>query len=138
MIWAIGVVELKLPWTNYFDDYPILTPGGIALSTMSAAKCMLKLLGVGFAENKLEPFATQAEVLGVVVDCSRVGDGKLVYRLSLVIDCYFLFPKIPLINFPCLKNYPAAVLLSTPPPKAVSLTHTLCHACIRSAFGFYL
>ena len=82
MIWAIGVVELKLPWTNYFDDYPILTPSGIALSTMSAAKCMLKLLGVGFAENKLEPFATQAEVLGVVVDCSQVGDGKLVYSMK--------------------------------------------------------
>ena len=43
---------------------------------------MLKLLGVGFAENKLEPFATQAEVLGVVVDCSQVGDGKLVYSMK--------------------------------------------------------
>ena len=82
MIWAIGVVELKLPWTNYFDDYPIVTPAGISLSTMPAAKCMLKLVGLGFAENKLEPFAARAEVLGVVVDCSHVANGKLIYSMK--------------------------------------------------------
>ena len=95
MIWAIGVTELRLPWVNYFDDYPILTPGEISASTMAAAKGMLKLLGFGFAENKLEPFATSAEVLGVVVDCGLVSEGKLVYAmkesrrqgLSLLVCC---------------------------------------------------
>ena len=43
---------------------------------------MLKLLGFGFAENKLEPFATSAEVLGVVVDCGLVSEGKLVYAMK--------------------------------------------------------
>ncbi|CAL1153917.1 unnamed protein product [Cladocopium goreaui] len=82
MIWAIGVTELRLPWVNYFDDYPILTPSEISASTMAAAKGMLKLLGFGFAENKLEPFATSAEVLGVVVDCGLVSEGKLVYAMK--------------------------------------------------------
>ena len=82
MIWAIGVIELRLPWVNYFDDYPIFTPSEISASTMAAAKGMLKLLGFGFAENKLEPFATRAEVLGVVVDCSLVSEGKLVYAMK--------------------------------------------------------
>eukprot|EP00435_Cladocopium_sp_Y103_P070955 s1184_g36.t1 len=82
LIWAIGVEELRLPWVNYFDDYPVLSPSGIAASTLSSAKGMLKLLGFRFAENKLEPFAEQAEVLGVVVDCRLVGDAKLVYAMK--------------------------------------------------------
>ena len=29
MIWAIGVVELRLAWVNYFDDYALMTLSGI-------------------------------------------------------------------------------------------------------------
>jgi hypothetical protein len=82
MIWSIGVVELKLPWVNYFDDYPLMTLSGIATSSMAAAKGMLKLLGISFAENKLEPFSPSAEILGVVVDCSQVSSGNLIYSMK--------------------------------------------------------
>lgn len=82
MIWAIGVVEMRLPWVNYFDDYPLMSPKGISVSSVAAAKGMLKLIGVNFAENKLEPLAQKAEILGVVVECDRVKDGTLVYSMK--------------------------------------------------------
>ena len=49
---------------------------------MSSAKAMLKLLGFSFAENKLEPFGETAEVLGVVVDCRSVHEGKMIYSMK--------------------------------------------------------
>ena len=82
MIWAIGVTTLNLPWVNYFDGYPIMSPNGIESSTMSSSKALLKLLGFSFAENKLEPFGETAEVLGVVVDCRQVHEGRLIYSMK--------------------------------------------------------
>eukprot|EP00435_Cladocopium_sp_Y103_P058987 s612_g21.t1 len=83
LIWAVGVVELKLPWVNYFDDYPLMTPSGIAVSTLSAAKGMLHILGFKYAEHKLEAPKKSAEVLGVNVDCSKVHTlGELRYVMK--------------------------------------------------------
>ena len=82
LLWAIGVAELMIPWVNYFDDYPMVSPGAIATSTLSAAKSMLHLLGFKYAAHKLEQPKAKSEVLGVVVDCEDVlGAGVL--RLSM-------------------------------------------------------
>eukprot|EP00435_Cladocopium_sp_Y103_P026443 s3298_g6.t1 len=83
LLWAIGVVELKLPWVNYFDDYPLMSPSNISVSTVSAAKGMLHILGFKYAEHKLEAPKEAAEVLGVNVDCSSVCDlGELRYVMK--------------------------------------------------------
>ena len=93
LIWALGVVCLKLAWVNYFDDYPLMTPSSITTSTISAAKGMLHILGFKYAENKLEPPKEVAEVLGVSVDCSDVckrGEIKYVIKESRrleVLEC---------------------------------------------------
>ena len=47
-------------------------------STLGSIKTMLKILGFDYAEDKLEPFSREAEMLGVVVDLSRTRDGKIV------------------------------------------------------------
>lgn len=82
LVWAWGVTKLKLPWVNYFDDYPIASPRGLLTSSLSAAKGMLRMLGFKFAEEKLKPFAPRAEVLGVIVDCSRLELGELSYCMK--------------------------------------------------------
>lgn len=83
LLWAIGVVELMIPWVNYFDDYPMVSPGAIATSTLSAAKSMLHLLGFKYAAHKLEQPKGKSEVLGVVVDCDDVlGAGILRFSMK--------------------------------------------------------
>ena len=49
LVWAQCVKLLKLPWLNYYDDYPMVSPAAISISTMSAAKSFLHLLG--FSSN---------------------------------------------------------------------------------------
>lgn len=82
MLWAFGVRELRIPWLNYFDDYPILAMSGIQDSTMASAKTMMRLMGVAFAESKLAPFAEQAEVLGLNIDCSDASNNSLKIRMK--------------------------------------------------------
>eukprot|EP00435_Cladocopium_sp_Y103_P004644 s2855_g1.t1 len=85
LLWAIGVVELRLPWVNYFDDYPLMTPSSISTSTVSAAKSMMHILGFKYAEHKLETPKESAEILGVNVDCSGVrslGEVKYIMKES--------------------------------------------------------
>lgn len=82
LIWGLGVVLLKLPWLNYYDDYPMVSPAAISVSTMSAAKSFLHLLGFKFSEAKLSPFGGEAEILGVVVDSNRCDKGEIRYRMK--------------------------------------------------------
>eukprot|EP00435_Cladocopium_sp_Y103_P074060 s119_g46.t1 len=82
MVWGIGVTALKLPWVNYFDDYPLIAPRSLAVSTLSAAKGMLHLLGIKFSEQKLNPMSESAEVLGVVVECSKVASGEISFKMK--------------------------------------------------------
>ena len=82
LVWALGVKLLRIPWLNYYDDYPIVSPAAISGSTLSSAKTFLHLLGLKFSEAKLEPFKSEAEILGVVVDCSRCHLGDIQYRMK--------------------------------------------------------
>ena len=45
---------------------------------MGSIKAMLKILGFEYAEDKLQPFSREAEMLGMVVNLSQTFDGKIV------------------------------------------------------------
>ena len=66
-----------MPWSSYFDDFPVVTPSVLAASTMGTMTAMLDLLGFEYAKHKLQPFAPKADVLGVTVDFEKVGEDKV-------------------------------------------------------------
>ena len=82
LVWALGILYLKIPWLNYYDDYPMVSPSAIATSSMSSAKGLLHVLGISFSETKLKPFDRQGEVLGLVVDTGDFGKGKIHYKMK--------------------------------------------------------
>ena len=65
LLWRLGV-QLGVIWGSYFDDYPTICHSLHAASTMTCVQGLFKLLGFGFAEDKLAPFETRAEMLGYV------------------------------------------------------------------------
>lgn len=69
--------QLGILWSNYFDDFPIVTHQKNTSSTMVAAKGLLSLFGFTYAQDKLNPFGKQAEVLGVVVDLADTPKGEV-------------------------------------------------------------
>ncbi|CAE7566848.1 unnamed protein product [Symbiodinium sp. CCMP2592] len=79
LFWRIGV-ELCVPWCNFYDDFPVMSPGGIAANTMETMIALCNLLGFRFASDKLSPFKAQATMLGVEVDCSRFSEGLVLVR----------------------------------------------------------
>ena len=82
LVRALGVKLLRLPWLNYFDDYPVISPAAISISTMSAAKSFLHLIGFKFSEAKLAPFGCESEILGVVVDSNNCHNGEIRYKMK--------------------------------------------------------
>ena len=73
-------VELCLPWCNFYDDFPIMSPEGIAANTMDTMIALCDLLGFRFASDKLSPFSPRATVLGIEVDCARAAENLLLVR----------------------------------------------------------
>ena len=63
---ALGVC-----WASYFDDYPMASHALTESSTMAACKSLLSLLGFDYADDKLNPFAQLADMLGVQLDVSE-------------------------------------------------------------------
>ena len=82
LLWGIGLHYLMLPWVNYFDDFPLMSPRELLASTLAAAKALFKLLGFEISVDKLKPFEDTAEVLGVVIDCEKFLDAKLTFRMK--------------------------------------------------------
>ena len=82
LLWAIGVYFLKLPWFNYFDDFPIISPAGVCSNTLAVSKTLFRLLGFGISVDKLKPFDNKAEILGIVVDSELFPEGKLKFRMK--------------------------------------------------------
>ena len=80
---ALGIV-----WSSYFDDFPMVSHALHVSSTMACAKGFLFLFGFSFAEDKLAPFAEQAEVLGIVLDLTECKSGvvRVVNKPSRVED----------------------------------------------------
>ena len=79
LFWRIGV-ELCLPWCNFYDDFPVMSPEGIAANTMDTMIALCNLLGFRLASDKLSPFAPRATVLGIEVDCTRAAESLILVR----------------------------------------------------------
>ena len=79
LLWRLGV-ELLIPWGNFFDDFPAMSPSAISDNTMSTMTALCSLLGFAFADDKLSPFQPAATMLGVEVDCSRCDEGLVLVR----------------------------------------------------------
>ncbi len=76
-LWAIGVSELSIPWTNYFDDYVAFASLHEQQSVTGAVHGLFKILGWKFAESgeKAPPFAPRVTALGVDVDVTDMHSG---------------------------------------------------------------
>ena len=89
LIWRLGL-ELNLWWSNYFDDYPCISHHGQVSSTRACVEGLFQLIGFKFAQEKLAPFSTASEMLGVVVDTSEKGvvmlDNKETRKLDLTTE----------------------------------------------------
>ena len=76
---AVGF-HLDLLWGNYFDDYPVVTPAALSQSSMKCMVNLLDLLGFAYSGHKLKDFASEASVLGVDVDLTRVGELEVLVK----------------------------------------------------------
>ena len=79
LLHRIGL-ELDIAWTNYYDDYPVIEFSFLAANTTSTLRALTSLLGFECSFDKELPFATEAEMLGVVLDLSETMKGKVVIR----------------------------------------------------------
>eukprot|EP00435_Cladocopium_sp_Y103_P058672 s441_g20.t1 len=68
-------LELDIPWTNYYDDFPVVDFKILSDHTTAAIRALTSLLGFEVALDKELPFDTKAEMLGVVLDLSQSGAG---------------------------------------------------------------
>ena len=72
-VWWLGSRGCLLPWTNFYDDFILISPAKLAPSAEKTAAALFKLLGWFFAEEgrKCVPFSEVCEALGVLVDLSE-------------------------------------------------------------------
>lgn len=75
-LWWLGCKMLKLPWSNFFDDFITLAQDQECDSLSVVINQFFKLLGwaVSAGEKDL-PFATKFKALGIEVDLSAWGEG---------------------------------------------------------------
>ena len=76
----LGVTsEFLVPWTIYFDDFVTFADSNEQVSVDAAIKFLLKSLGWRFAESgdKAPPFGELVNALGVSIDVSSMGAGKI-------------------------------------------------------------
>ena len=73
-------MELDIAWTSYYDDYPVIEFSFLAANTTSTLRALTSLLGFECSLDKELPFATEAEMLGVVLDLSETMKGKVVIK----------------------------------------------------------
>ena len=78
-LWAIATSEFLAPWTSYFDDFVTFSDSNEQVSVDGSVRFMLKSLGWRFAESgdKAPPFRGCVSALGVSIDVSSMGEGKV-------------------------------------------------------------
>lgn len=78
-IWFIAVHQLRVLWTNYFDDYVTFCPEVEASHMTQVIHTFLDLLGWTFARegSKAPPFDKTCSALGVVINVSALHRGSL-------------------------------------------------------------
>ena len=80
--------ELCVLASNYFDDYPVLEFKQLAASSHSTVVTVASLLGFRLAQDKDEPAALCADLLGVTLDLSddRLLDVRIANKKSRVAE----------------------------------------------------
>ena len=78
-LWAIAASEFLAPWTSYFGDFVTFSDSNEQVSVDGSVRFMLKSLGWRFAESgdKAPPFCGSVSALGVSIDVSSMGEGKI-------------------------------------------------------------
>ena len=103
-LWWLGCVALKLPWTNFFDDFITLARSAEAGSVEIVASQFFKLLGWGVSEGDKDlPFATKFKALGIEIDLSEWSSGvakfantsKRAAELTATIDSILVTSSLP-------------------------------------------
>lgn len=76
-LWFVGTKGMHITWTNFYDDFVVLSPPELAASTALAIESLFKLTGWVFAETgkKCMPFAPTCQALGVLIDLSKSSQG---------------------------------------------------------------
>ena len=64
-------LELDIPWTNYYDDFPVVDFKILSGHTGAAARALTSMLGFECSLDKELPFDRSADMLGVVLDLSE-------------------------------------------------------------------
>ena len=76
LLHRIGL-ELDIPWTNYYDDFPVVDFKILSEHTAAAARALTSLLGFECSLDKELPFDSSAEMLGVVMDLTESASGLI-------------------------------------------------------------
>ena len=78
-LWAIATSEFLVPWTNYCDNFVTFSDSNEQVSVHASVRFLLKSLGWRFAESgdKAPPFSEFVNALGVSMDVSSMGEGKV-------------------------------------------------------------
>ena len=68
-LWHIGIVQGKLFWTAFFDDFSTMSADCLAANTQWTVESLFTLLGISFATDgrKAEPFSICFRMLGLQV-----------------------------------------------------------------------
>jgi hypothetical protein len=103
-LWWLGCAALKLPWTNFFDDFITLARTAEAVSVEVVASQFFKLLGWCVSEGEKDlPFSTRFKALGIEIDLSDWSTGvarfantsKRSAELVATIDAILKDQKLP-------------------------------------------
>ena len=74
LIWRIAVVEFSALWTNFYDDFPTLSPAPLTASVQAAISIYLKCIGWNYSDqpDKDLPFAESFCALGIKFNISEM------------------------------------------------------------------
>lgn len=97
-LWWLGCSQLKLMWSNFYDDYVTFSLAENASNTESTVRLLFELLGWNYAveADKGCGFDLTFSALGIVVDLNSFSDGfvefcnteKRAKELSETIQCF--------------------------------------------------
>ena len=78
-IWHIGVSQLDIAWTSFFDDFLVYSEAPLASHTEKTVELLFDLLGwkIAKAGGKAMPFSEKLDCLGVSIDLTDFSSGVI-------------------------------------------------------------
>ena len=70
-------LSMGLCWVAYFDDFAVLTHECHEASSLNAALGLFEVLGFQYSKDKLSPFSSVTELLGVELDLTDMATGTI-------------------------------------------------------------